>query len=313
MSRPWFALEIETRCTRSCVYCYNCWKSPGARPSEPLPLRDLAALLRRLSEQACPSGVTLTGGEPLLRDDLEEIAAECSRLFPVVTLSTTGDGLDRARASRLTAAGVLHYEAALPSADPGICEELCGTDGEASRRAMATLSRMGAFVTASVLLSSRTAPGLRETVLLASACGARAVVLNPFLPTGAGAGRPDLAMEPAGLCSAALTASEASSMSGIPVYFGTAIRRCEVPAGALEGCPSGPCICGSGKWAVGPSGELRPCEQSPRELGNLLSASFRDLERCASAVSFRAVPAACSSCVSLPGCGGGCRPVRSLR
>ena len=313
MKRPWFAFEVTASCTRSCVFCYNCWKAPGGKPPRQLTCSEAVQLLGKLSGEASPAGITLTGGEPLLRDDLEEIASACARVFPSAALSTTGDGLTPARASRMFSAGLRHYEVALVSADRTVTNRLCGSSGEASRRAISMLSGLGAFVTASALLCRETAPGIRDTVLHASALGARAVVLNPFHPSGAGSGRADLALSRAELAAAALEAAAASRIARVHVYFGTAVRRCEVPASALEGCPSGPCVCGSGKWAIGPDGELRPCEQSPVGFGSLLEESFGELESCAAADAFRAEPESCRSCGSLSDCRGGCRPERSRR
>jgi radical SAM protein with 4Fe4S-binding SPASM domain len=314
VTRPWFALEVTPSCTRSCLYCYNVWKAPGSVRPHALETREIAGLLARLSQDAQPSGITITGGEPLLRSDLEELSLQASRLFPAVALSTTGDGLTRERAARLVDSGMRHCEVALPSADPGTTADLCGmgSPGESSR-AIAMLSGLGAFVTASILVCSRTVPGLRETVLLAAASGARAVCLNPFVPSGAGTGRTDLELSPEALGTAAGAASSAARKAGVPIYFGVAIRRCGVQASILEDCRSGPCVCGSGKWAVSPSGGLRPCEQSPLELGNLMEHGFRELRSGEAAEEFRSLPEGCLDCRSLPECGGGCRPARCPR
>jgi pyrroloquinoline quinone biosynthesis protein E len=314
VTRPWFALEVTPSCTRSCLYCYNVWKAPGSIHPHALETQEVLRLLARLSQDAQPYGITITGGEPLLRSDLEEISLQASRLFPAVALSTTGDGLTRERAARLVDSGIRHCEVALPSADPWTTTDLCGmgSPGESSR-AIAAFSSLGAFVTASILVCSRTAPGLRETVLLAAASGARAVCLNPFMPSGAGMGRTDLELPPEALGAAVGVASSAARKAGVPIYFGMAIRRCGVRASILEDCRSGPCVCGSGKWAVSPSGGLRPCEQSPLELGNLMEQGFQELRTGTAAAEFRNLPEGCLACRSLPECGGGCRPARCPR
>lgn len=314
MTRPWFALEVTPSCTRSCLYCYNVWKAPGSIQPRTLDTQEVLRLLARLSQEAQPSGITITGGEPLLRGDLEEITLQASRLFPAVALSTTGDGLTRERAERLVGSGMRHCEVALPSADPGTTTDLCGAGSPVeSSRAIATFCSLGAFVTASILVCSRTAPGIRETVLLAAASGARAVCLNPFIPSGAGIGRTDLALSQEALATAAGAASSAARKACVPIYFGMAIRRCGVHASILEDCRSGPCVCGSGKWAVSPSGGLRPCEQSPLELGSLMEQGFRELRSGKAAAEFRSLPEGCLDCRSLPECGGGCRPARCPR
>ncbi len=71
-------VELTQRCNHACRHCYNVWHSdsPG-RPSgyprgELGTAQTLALLTKALGEITC-SHVTLTGGEPLLRQDLPQI------------------------------------------------------------------------------------------------------------------------------------------------------------------------------------------------------------------------------------------------
>lgn len=309
MTRPWFAFELTQSCTRNCLFCYNFWKADGSPAREALGTAQAISLLEKLAGEADPSGLTLTGGEPLLREDLEDLSAAASRLFPALCLSTTADGLTPDRARRLIRAGLIDYEVALSAARQETLSSLCGASPPIGKtvEAVSLLSGAGARVTASIVLCTANAPELREIILLAAASGARAACLNPFAPSGAGSAHPGLRLTPKALASSARTAAAASGDTGLPVYFGMSVRRCTVPADVLEVCRSGPCVCCSGKWAIGPAGFLRPCEQSPLELGNLFEHGFRDLAESAGAAAFRRLPRGCEGCGMISGCGGGCR------
>ena len=91
-------LAVTNRCPFDCWHCYN-----AGRSQVDLPL----VSMRRLATQLQDAGavmVTLTGGEPLLRNDLEEIV-EAFDDRACLILGTTGAGISRDRARRLRAAG----------------------------------------------------------------------------------------------------------------------------------------------------------------------------------------------------------------
>ena len=91
-------LAVTNRCPFDCWHCYN-----AGRCQTDVPLRVLQNLARELQALGAVM-ITLTGGEPLLRDDLEEIAQAFDSRSCLV-LGTTGAGLTPERARRLREAG----------------------------------------------------------------------------------------------------------------------------------------------------------------------------------------------------------------
>jgi MoaA/NifB/PqqE/SkfB family radical SAM enzyme/SAM-dependent methyltransferase len=92
-------LGITNRCPYRCWHCYN-----ANRNQKDVPLSIWKAVIARIQELGA-ANVTLSGGEPLLRDDLEEIAA-CFTDRTSLTLNTTGRGLTPKRALSLRDAGL---------------------------------------------------------------------------------------------------------------------------------------------------------------------------------------------------------------
>lgn len=81
------AIIVTYRCNAHCQMC-NTWKYPS-RKEEEITLTDISKLPDRMGY------VNLTGGEPMLRDDIEEIVAILSKKARKVELSTNGYFTDR--------------------------------------------------------------------------------------------------------------------------------------------------------------------------------------------------------------------------
>src|SRR5437867_11793242 len=87
---------------------------------------------KRVLTQARELGVLqlgLSGGEPLVRKDVEELAAHAHRLGLYTTLVTSGLGLTRSRAEKLREAGLEHAQSSLQDSD---VETAARTAGAAS-------------------------------------------------------------------------------------------------------------------------------------------------------------------------------------
>lgn len=91
-------LEVTKRCNARCDFC-DYWKEK--RTGE---LTDYVPVVKQLN----PLSVSLTGGEPLLREDLPEVIASLRRNFGFLYLSliTNGSLLTRERGLELWAAGL---------------------------------------------------------------------------------------------------------------------------------------------------------------------------------------------------------------
>jgi len=103
----WLLAELTYRCPLHCAFCYNPVDFAASGPE-----LDTDTWLRVLREARAAGSVQcgFSGGEPLLRDDLEVLVAEARRLGFYTNLLTSGVGLTDARASALKAAGLDHVQ-----------------------------------------------------------------------------------------------------------------------------------------------------------------------------------------------------------
>ena len=103
----WLLAELTYRCPLHCVFCFN--PVDFAKQEDELTTDDWIRVLRQGRELGAVQ-CGLSGGEPLVRDDLELIVAEAHRLGYYTNLLTSGVGLTEARAEALKAAGLDHVQ-----------------------------------------------------------------------------------------------------------------------------------------------------------------------------------------------------------
>jgi pyrroloquinoline quinone biosynthesis protein E len=105
----WLLAEVTYRCPLHCVFCYNPVDFAKTERTDELSTTDWLRVLREaraLGAVQCG----FSGGEPLMRDDLEELIAEAHRLGYYTNLLTSGVGLTKERAQALKAAGLDHVQ-----------------------------------------------------------------------------------------------------------------------------------------------------------------------------------------------------------
>ena len=103
----WLLAELTYRCPLHCAFCYN--PLDFARHEDELPTADWLRILREARELGAVQ-CGFSGGEPLLREDLEELVQEAHRLGYYTNLLTSGVGLTEARAAALKRAGLDHVQ-----------------------------------------------------------------------------------------------------------------------------------------------------------------------------------------------------------
>jgi PqqA peptide cyclase len=110
-SRPgpplWLLFELTYRCPLHCVFCYN--PTDFTRMGTELVTEDWIRVLREARALGAVQ-LGLSGGEPLVRDDLELIVAEAHALGFYTNLITSGVGLTEARLQALKRGGLDHIQ-----------------------------------------------------------------------------------------------------------------------------------------------------------------------------------------------------------
>jgi pyrroloquinoline quinone biosynthesis protein E len=103
----WLLAELTYQCPLHCVFCYN--PTQHARIRDELTTAQWVDVMRQARKLGAAQ-LGFSGGEPLVRDDLEELVQEAHALGYYTNLITSGVGLTEARAQRLKDAGLDHVQ-----------------------------------------------------------------------------------------------------------------------------------------------------------------------------------------------------------
>jgi pyrroloquinoline quinone biosynthesis protein E len=174
--RPYtLVAELTYRCPLACGYCSNPLEL--ARHGDEL---DTAGWRRVLGEAAALGvlQVNLTGGEPLIRDDLEELVAAAHAHQLYVNLITSGVPAGGARLARLAAAGLDSVQLSVQDTRAEGAIWIAGRDCLAAKREVAAAARAaGLPLTLNVVLHRGNLERVGELVALAEELGAERLEL----------------------------------------------------------------------------------------------------------------------------------------
>lgn len=182
------AINLTRRCNLACAHCYlDAETLRGASRGE-LTADEVARVLAEVAGRGDGTMVVLTGGEPLVRHDLEDIVATGARLGLAMVVGTNATLLTERRARALQQAGVLGLGISVDSLDPGHHDRFRGAPG-AWRRTMAGIDmcrRIGLAFQVHFSVTEGNAHELAAMADFASSAGAR--VLNVFFLVCTGRG-----------------------------------------------------------------------------------------------------------------------------
>ncbi len=119
----WLLLELTYKCPLKCPWCNNPVDFDQYR--DELSTEEWKEVLRR-GRQLGSLQLGFSGGEPMLRRDLEELVAEADRLGYYTNLITSGMGLTPLRLQALKQAGLKQIQLSLQSCDQKLNDELVG-------------------------------------------------------------------------------------------------------------------------------------------------------------------------------------------
>ncbi|MCY2931572.1 MAG: radical SAM protein [Planctomycetota bacterium] len=308
-----FVFEVTTRCHHECLHCYNAWKNGAPYPAGELATEQTLKMLGRMLDQTQARLVTLSGGEPLLRTDLGQIVDYLAGRGVASNLICNGTLLDAAAIERIGPRRVSVFELPLLSVEREIHDRMSGAAGAFDKvtMAVAELKAAGATVVTVFVATKLNLPTWRATAELAIALGADGIMFNRFNPGGEGGRNVGLLQaSPAELTAALDVAEELATTYEMPISCSIAMPPCLFDTGKYKRLTFGFCAAGSERayYTLDPVGNVRPCNHSPRVLGNIRTGSFRAMTKSAAMKSFvSARPAFCGGCELEVECQGGCK------
>jgi pyrroloquinoline quinone biosynthesis protein E len=130
----WLLAELTYACPLQCPYCSN--PVDFARTKGELTTEQWIDTLRE-GRQIGAVQLGFSGGEPLVRRDLEDLVSEARTLGYYTNLITSAIGMDADRVRRLRDAGLDHIQISFQASDAALNNHFAGTDAFAHKVAMA--------------------------------------------------------------------------------------------------------------------------------------------------------------------------------
>ena len=276
------AWNLTRRCNLECSHCYisaGSWQASAGELSTAECHRVLDDVLA-----VNPSMLLiLSGGEPLVRDDLEEIAEHASGAGATVVVGTNGTGLSHERIDALKTAGVRGVAVSVDSLDPTYHDRFRHGAGALSST-LAAVDRLTRHELDFVVQTSLTSGNRREVPeLVAWAADKGAVSFNLYflVPTGRGE-------KMRGLTPAENEEVLAELLELEQEYRGRLMVRSKCQPQLMRhvfeaGVESSllnyetRCPCGVHYCRITPEGKVTPCPYLPAVAGDLTRESFRDV------------------------------------
>ncbi|HNQ88354.1 MAG TPA: methyltransferase domain-containing protein [Verrucomicrobiota bacterium] len=265
-------LAVTNRCPFHCWHCYN-----AGRSTKDLPLETLERLASDLQARGAVM-VTLTGGEPLLREDLADLAGAFGPESCLI-VGTTGEGLTPDRAIALKRRGVFAVGISLDSDLEVEHDRLRGRRGafRTALDALAAARNAGLYPYVVSVATREFLSRDRFLAFLRFAQGAGALEVHLLEPSATGrlAGRTDVL----------LTASERRLLLD---YQAVVAQDETLPIlscfAYLESAEAFGCGAGLTHLYIDGSGEVCPCNLVPLSFGNVgrepLDAILARMGRC---------------------------------
>jgi MoaA/NifB/PqqE/SkfB family radical SAM enzyme len=256
--------------------CRHCSAEEYSRSTRPLTAEEILNIIdESIALGLC--NVTFTGGETLLRKDLERFISYVPEDKALTKIFTNGALLDEKRAGSLKAAGLHAVKVSLDSPDPAEHDEFRGRAGSFNEveRAVKCALDAGLLVGISTYATNESVGEnkLERIAALGSRWGVHEISVFDVIPTGRLLHQDEMIMtedthekvvEQSRILNRAnggrpriITQSWTNTPEGFAAYFG--------------------CLAGTYQFHITPSGEFTPCDFTPLSFGNIRTESITKL------------------------------------
>ncbi len=293
------AINLTKRCNLACAHCYmdaETLKYGGEKvqagnpqsgcSQNELTTEEVCGLLDDIAGRSTETMIVLTGGEPLMRGDLEELVAHGTKRGLSMVVGTNGVALTEKRVQLLKAAGAMGVGISVDSLDPEKHDAFRGLPGawEKTMHGIEACKRHDLSFQIHFSVTESNAGEVPAMIAFARASGAR--VLNVFflICTGRGESMSDISPITYERVLNQLVAAQEQSQDLLirarcaPHYKRIAYQR--NPQSTLTraaGYEGGGCLAGIHYCRITPEGGVTACPYIPEEEGSIRDTKFWDI------------------------------------
>ena len=291
--------DVTTACNLKCKHCYS---SSGKKREDELDTKDAKKAIDIMAR----AGVTIlafSGGEPLVRKDIFELAKYAANHGMYVAMATNGTLITKEVARKMKESGIKFVQISLDGATPEVHDEFRGIKGAFERtiEGIKNCVAEGFFVEVSTTATRFNYKQIPDIIRLCEKLKVNWLMIFNFVPTGRGRFiiENDLTPEEREeLLKLLWNESKKASieiLSTAPQFARVALQEemgqdsLTMPTHFYNPKLQGQLVnlaefiggCGAGRFyvAMEPNGDLQPCVFFPVKIGNILEDDFEELWR----------------------------------
>ena len=268
--------NITLRCPLKCSHCYV---DAGEREAEGVLSTDEAfGVIDQIREVGNPI-VVLSGGEPLMREDIFAIARYGTEQGLRMVMGTSGYLLDQSIAKKFREAGIRAVAISIDSADPSVHDAFRGVDGvwERAVQAISFCHDEGISVQINMSVMQFAMSNVREVIEVGTSLGVRDYQI--FFPVPTGRARliePRSIQDYEDLIRQILIKYRDSDLHIRPTCA-PQFRRIADELGITNPAWGRGCIAGISYCRIYANGDVTPCPYLPVSAGNVRNTPFAEI------------------------------------
>lgn len=272
--------NVTRKCNLKCSHCYinASSESQKVKSTDELTTEQAKNLMDQIAEVSCPM-LILSGGEPLLREDIFELIRYGTKKGIKMAMGSNGAFIDPKVAEKLKEAGIKTVSISLDSANPDKHDEFRGVKGSWQKaiNAIKALKESGILVQVNTTLTQDNYDEIDDIMTLAEKMGVENFHLFFLVPTGRGRKITDVS--PAMYERMIKENLAKTSRHRLNVRHSCAPQFMRIAKDMnidmrqwIRGCIAGLYYC-----RIFPNGEVTPCPYLPIKLGNVKEKAFKDI------------------------------------
>ncbi len=269
--------NLTRRCNLRCPHCYL---SAGKKEESELTTEECLRLMEEMQALGTEM-VILTGGEPLLRKDIYDLASAASSRGLWVVMGTNGVLIDDRVVQKMIDCGVKGVGISIDSVDPAKHNGFRGGPNawEHSVKALEVCRASGLQVLVQSTVMEENRDEIPRLLDFAREKGAWSLNLYFLVQTGRGQLMNDLSAETTEeLLGEMVSAQDGYRPMLVRSKCAPQFKRIAYERGQ-RGLESGGCMAGTHYCRITPSGDVTPCPYMPVVAGNVRQRSFTEIWR----------------------------------
>ncbi|MEM0488099.1 MAG: radical SAM protein [Candidatus Bathyarchaeia archaeon] len=304
--------NVTLKCNLKCPHCYI--NAAERELPDELSTEEAKLLINQIAEVSRPL-LILSGGEPLLREDIFELIQYGTERGLRMAMGSNGMLIDDEVARKLKKVGIKTVSISLDSSIPEQHDEFRGVKGSWERaiRAIKALRNNDILVQVNTTVTKQNYDEINDIMTLAEQLGVENFHLFFLVPTGRGVKINDISPVMyenmiRGIL-ANITRHKLNVKPTCAPQFMRIVKQTSVSIKHIQAMMRG-CIAGLYYCRIYPTGEVTPCPYLPIKLGNIRERSFKDIwfnsEILKNLRDFKKLRGKCGVCDYRDVCGG-CR------